>query len=115
MAHDMLRCDQAHRASQTASAAVSSPNVVDDQHAPFRFDVGIADIDLQQETVELRFGQRIGAFLLQRILRGQHMERTRQIVTLARHRHMPLLHRLQQRGLRARAGAVDFVRHQQAG
>ena len=32
----------------------------------------------------------------------------------ARDRHVMLLHRLQQRRLRARRGAVDFVRHQQA-
>ena len=31
--------------------------------------------DLQQETVELGFGQRIGALLLDRVLRGQHEER----------------------------------------
>ena len=48
--------------------------VVASQHAPLGFQIGIADIDLQQETVELRFGQGIGAFLLQRILRRQHME-----------------------------------------
>ena len=33
----------------------------------------------------------------------------------ASHRHMMLLHRLQQRRLRARAGAVDLVGHQQLG
>ena len=37
--------------------------------------VGIVDVDLHQEAVELRFGQRIGAFLLERVLRRQHVER----------------------------------------
>ena len=77
--------------------------------------VGIADIDLQQEAVELGFRQRIGAFLLQRVLGGEHMERLRQVVALAGDGDVPLLHRLQQRRLRARAGAVDFVGHQQLG
>ncbi len=40
------------------------------------------------------------------------MEGTRQIVALSRNGHMAFLHRLQQRRLRARAGAVDFVGHQ---
>ena len=75
--------------------------------------VGIADVDLHQEAVELRLGQRIGAFLLQRILRRQHVEGLRQVVPLAGDRDMVLLHRLQQRRLRARAGPVDLVGHQQ--
>jgi len=41
------------------------------QNFPLGFAIRIADVDLHQEAVELRFGQRIGAFLLQRILRGE--------------------------------------------
>ena len=36
---------------------------------------GIADDQLEEEAVELRFGQRIRAFLLDRVLRGHHEER----------------------------------------
>ena len=36
---------------------------------------GIADDQLEEEAVELGFGQRIGAFLLDRVLRGHHEER----------------------------------------
>ncbi len=43
------------------------------------------------------------------------MERRRQVVTLAGHGDVLLLHALQQRRLGARAGAVDFVGHQQLG
>ena len=43
------------------------------------------------------------------------MERLRQIVARAGDRDVLLLHRLQQRRLRARRGAVDFVGHQQLG
>ena len=84
-----------------------------DHDLAFRCFVGIADIDLQQEAVELRFGQRIGAFLFERVLRRQHMERCRQVVALAGDGDVLLLHALQQGRLRARAGAVDFVRHQE--
>ena len=38
------------------------------------FGRGIADFDLQKKTVELRFGKRIGAFELDRILGGKNGE-----------------------------------------
>ena len=38
---------------------------------------GIFDIDFHQEAVKLGFGQRIGAFLLNRVLCREHMERLR--------------------------------------
>jgi hypothetical protein len=75
---------------------------------------GIGNVDLHDEAVKLRFGQRIGAFLLDRVLRGQHMERLGRRAR-AGHGDVLFLHGLQQGRLRARAGAVDFVRHQQAG
>ena len=77
-------------------------------------EVGVGDVDLQQEAVELRFGQGIGALLLDRVLRGQHVERARQRVVRRRPTATrPSCHRLQQRRLGARAGAVDLVGHQQ--
>ena len=33
------------------------------------------DVQLEQEAIELRLGQRIGALHLERVLRGQHEER----------------------------------------
>ncbi len=45
-----------------------------EQDAALGVAVGIVDVDFHQEAVELRFGQRIGAFLLQRVLRREHME-----------------------------------------
>ena len=42
-----------------------------DQNALFRLKIGITDVDLHQEAVELRFGKRIGAFLFQRVLGRQ--------------------------------------------
>ena len=64
---------------------------------------------LEHEAVLLRLGQRIGAFLLDRVLRGQHEERIGQLVPHAADRDLPLLHRFQQRGLRLGRRAVDFV------
>ena len=86
-----------------------------EQNFSFGVAVRIADVDLHQEAVELRFRQRIGAFLLQRVLRGEHVERLRQIVARAGDGDVLLLHRLQQRRLGARAGAVDLVGHQELG
>ena len=55
---------------------------------------------LEQEAVELRLGQRVGALLLDGVLRGQHVERRRQRVRLTPLTATRLLlHRLQQRGL----------------
>ena len=45
----------------------------------------------------------------------EHVERPRQIVALAGDGHVILLHRLQERRLRARAGAVHFVGEQELG
>ncbi len=84
-----------------------------EQHLALGLEIGIADIDLQQEAVELRLGQRVGAFLLERVLRRQHVERLGQRMILPGDRDAAFLHRLQQRRLRARARAVDFVGHQQ--
>src|SRR5258708_693553 len=78
-----------------------------------RLDIGIGDVDLEEEAVELRLGERVGAFLLERVLRRQHVEGPRQRMVLAGDRDAAFLHRLEQRRLRARAGAVDLVRHQE--
>ena len=86
-----------------------------EQDLPLGVAIGIVDVDLHQEAVELRFRQRIGAFLLERVLGREHVERPRQIVARAGDGDVLLLHRLQQRRLGARAGAVDLVGHQQLG
>ena len=84
-----------------------------EQHAPLGVEIGIEHVDLHQEAVELRLGKGIGALLLDRVLRGEHVERPRQVVALAGDGDVVLLHGLQQRRLRARAGAVDLVGHQE--
>ena len=77
--------------------------------------VRIADADPQQEAVELRLRQRIGALQLDGVLRGDHQERLRQRERLPLDRHLRLLHGLQQRRLRLGRGAVDLVGEQQVG
>ena len=69
--------------------------------------------DLHQEAVELRLGQRVGALVLDRVLRRGDEERVGQRPRDAVDRDLALLHRLQQRALRLRRRAVDLVREQQ--
>jgi hypothetical protein len=70
---------------------------------------------LDEEAVELRLRQRVGALHLQRILRRQHEERRVQLVADLGYRHRLLLHRLEQRRLRLGRGAVDLVGEQDIG
>ena len=60
------------------------------------FERRIADLDIEHESIELSFRQRIGAFLLDRILRGEHEERQLERVGLPAGSHLVLLHGLQQ-------------------
>ena len=69
----------------------------------------IVDADVQQEAIELRFGQRIGAFLLDRVLRRHDQEQRRQRIRVAADRDLPLGHRLEHRRLHFRRRAVDLV------
>ena len=67
------------------------------------------DLQLEQEPVELRLGQRIRAFQLDGVLRGQHEKRPRQRTGRAHQRDRPLLHGLQQGRLGLGRCAVDLV------
>ena len=66
-----------------------------------------------QEPVELRSGKRVRALVLDRVLGRDHEERTG--AERARHGDLALLHRLEQRRLGLRRGAVDLVGQQQIG
>src|SRR3546814_6803492 len=50
------------------------------------------------EAVELGFGQRIGSFLLDWVLRGDREKRVRQVKRLPADGHFAFLHRLEQGG-----------------
>jgi hypothetical protein len=70
---------------------------------------GRGQLDLEQEAVELRLGQRVRALHLDRVLGGGHEEGLLELEALAEGRDLALLHGLEQRRLRARRGAVDLV------
>ena len=55
------------------------------------------DHDLEQEPVELRLGEGIGALHLERVLRREHEERGIEREALAGDRDLVLLHRLEER------------------
>jgi len=66
-------------------------------------------MELEEEAIELRFGQRVRALALQRVLRRQDEERLFQRVARLGDGDSMLLHRLEERALRLRRGAVHLV------
>ena len=77
-----------------------------------RLGVGVSDPEPDEEPVELRLGQGERALVLDRVLGGQHDERVGQATGGALDRDLALLHRLEERRLRARRGPVDLVDEQ---
>ena len=75
----------------------------------------IAERRPDQEPVELRLRQWERPLLLDRVLRREQQERVRERVRDAVDRHLPLGHRLEQRGLRLRQGPVDLVDEEDVG
>jgi hypothetical protein len=69
----------------------------------------IADLEAHEEAVELRLRQRERALELDRVLRREDDERRRQPARVALDGDRALLHRLEQRRLRARRRAVHLV------
>ena len=69
----------------------------------------VIDINDEHEPVQLRFGKRVGAFVLDRILRGEHQKRLVQCVGFGTDGDLLFLHGLQESRLRFGRGAVDLV------
>ncbi len=69
----------------------------------------VAERDADSEAVELRLGQRVGALVLDGVLRGEHDEGPGELVGVLVHAHVQLLHALEQPGLGLRRGPVDLV------
>jgi len=82
---------------------------------PFFRAAGVIDANIKQEAIELCLGKRIGPFLLQRVLRGQHEEWLGQHVHPPAGADLPLLHGFQHRGLGLGRCAVDFIGQQHIG
>ena len=70
-------------------------------------------LELEQETVQLGLGQRVGALVLNRVLRRDHHERLGELTGLAVDRDGVLFHRLEEGRLGLRRRTVDLVREQQ--
>ncbi len=68
------------------------------ENAPLDGGIREADLDVHEEAVELGFGQRVGAFLLDGVLRGHHQEQRRQLVGAAANADLALGHGFEQRG-----------------
>ena len=77
--------------------------------------MGYVHQDLHQEAIELRFGQRIGAFHFDGILGGHDQEGRFEFVRGGAAGDGPLLHGFEQRGLCFGRGAIDFVGQHQVG
>ena len=70
---------------------------------------GVAHFELEHEPVHLRFGQGIGAFLLDGVLGGHDEEGIGQEVGFAAQGDLVFLHGFEQGALDLGRGAVDFV------
>nr|GEX69762.1 hypothetical protein [Tanacetum cinerariifolium] len=72
-----------------------------------------ADLDVHEEAVELGLWQRVGAFLLDRVLCRHHQKQRRQVVSAAPDADLALGHGFQQRRLHLGRRAIDLVRQHQ--
>src|SRR5581483_2239719 len=75
----------------------------------------ILNLDLEHEAVELRLGQRVRAFLLDRVLRREDEKRQLERKGLPAGGDFVLLHRLEQRRLSLRRRPVDLVGEENIG
>ena len=75
----------------------------------------VADLDHEHEAVELGFGQGIGAFLLDGVLRGQDEEGRLEREGLAAGGDLVFLHGLEEGGLGLGRRAVDLVGEEHVG
>jgi hypothetical protein len=86
-----------------------------DQHAAFFVGGKIAEAGLKEKAIQLRFGQRKGAFILDRVLCCQDQEGARQHARHTIDRDLALAHTFQERCLGTRGGAVDLVGEENVG
>ena len=75
----------------------------------------VAHVQLEHESVDLRFGKRIRSLLLDRVLRRQYEEGLLQDVRRAADRHLLFLHCLEQSGLHFGRRAIDLVSQNDVG
>src|ERR1700720_2148294 len=63
-------------------------------HLLLVFDFGVAEQNLQQEAIELGFGQWVSSFVLDWIFGCEHRKDGRELIAFAVNRYLALLHRL---------------------
>ena len=85
------------------------------QHLELPGATGVSHRHADQEAVELGLGKRKGALVFDRVLGGEDDEWLGQRMRHAVDGDLALLHRLQQRGLGLRRGAVDLVGEDELG
>ena len=111
VAHDRARLLELRDVHHLAHLGIAGHDARDDRRLVAQ--PRVVDEDLEQEAVDLRLGQRVGALGLDRVLGGQHEEGPRDGVGLAAEGDLALLHDLQERGLDLGGRAVDLVGQQQ--
>ncbi len=107
--HRLLHRDQLLAAGYCCQVGERIAQLEPLHDAAFLVLIRIAQGEADKEAIKLRFGQGEGAFKLDRILGGQHQEGAGQRQGRALDADLALLHRFQQRRLRARPGAVDLI------
>ena len=105
----LVEPDDAEQRLDLAEHVRRDAGVREPEHLDLALGVGVVEDDLEEEAVELRLGQREDALVLERVLGRDHEERVGELVRLPLDRDGALLHRLEQRRLRAGRGAVDLV------
>ena len=104
--HILARQQRTGRSEQLAAVTPA-------QHLHLAGRIRITERKTHQKTVHLRLRQGKRPNLFQRILRGNHKKRRRQRMGTVIHRHLPLLHRFQQRRLTLRRSTVYLIGKQQ--
>ena len=89
------------------SGAMTSSGFARD--AGFFFERGIVDLDEKHEAVELRFGQRVGAFLFDRVLGREDKKGRGERIGFAKDGDLVFLHRLEHGRLGLGGRSVDFI------
>ena len=105
----LTRAEDVQRMAQAAAA------LVEPQDAVLFLRRRVRDNQLEQEAVELRLRQAVGALVLDRVLRGHHREQVGERMADAVDGDGLLLHHFQQGRLRLGRRAVDLVGHEDVG
>ena len=108
-AHSPLAFEHFRRGGDRFEVVDGMPQLQPLQHGDLRFLLRIAQAQPHQKPVQLRLRQRKRPFVINRVLGGDEKKGRRQIIIDAVGGDFLFRHRLQQRGLRAGRGAVDFI------